>query len=171
MNGAVRDITARLDAFKRAMPRFRMGIVIATGPLEVALGGSDSTFTGVRSLAAVDVDDTVACLTFGNDMLVLGVIADGSPDTIAGTISGAGAVVAGAGFSVSRTSTGVYSVTFTNEFTSAPAVIVGAGSSGGAYAVKVSTAPTTTGFAATAYAPPPSGNVDGEWHFVASRPG
>jgi hypothetical protein len=43
-------------------------------PLAVALGGSDVPYTDVRSLSAVDVDDVVDVLVWGNDLLVLGVL-------------------------------------------------------------------------------------------------
>jgi hypothetical protein len=43
---------------------------------------------------------------------------------VSGRVSAAGAVVSGAGFSASRTSTGVYVVDFTPDFAAAPAVLV-----------------------------------------------
>jgi hypothetical protein len=84
-----------------------------------------------------------------------------------GTVSAAGAVVAGAGFTPARTAVGIYTVTFSTVMSSAPSVALVAGSTGGAYAVKVSTPPTTSGFGVTAFLTTTAANFDGEFHFIA----
>lgn len=71
---ALRDINRKFDALRRVTVRYRQGEVTAVSPLSVALGGSDVSYTNVKTLrgASMSVGNIVACLTFGNDVLVLG---------------------------------------------------------------------------------------------------
>lgn len=75
---AVRDITHRLDRLARESVRYRLGVVTATSPLSVALGGSDVPHTDVRCLHGVSlaVGTAVAVLTWKGGLLVLGPVAD-----------------------------------------------------------------------------------------------
>lgn len=61
----------------RTRAKLRIGVVSATAPLAVKLGGSDVAYTDVRRLASYvpTVGDTVAVLVAGNTLLVLGNIA------------------------------------------------------------------------------------------------
>lgn len=74
MNDAtIRDLLHRLDAIERRQVAVRMGVITDTSPLAVALGGSEDSFAA-RAVQGIPlaVDDVVAVLTFGNDMLILG---------------------------------------------------------------------------------------------------
>lgn len=77
---------AAIAEIARTMVRFRLGVITATGPLEVSLGGADVSIEAT-SLAGspIGVGDPVAVLTFGSDALILGVIGDPADDWIAGT--------------------------------------------------------------------------------------
>lgn len=67
-------IDQRFRKLEREGVRYRQGVVTDDSPLSVALGGSDTPYTGVVALDAsiLKVGDTVATLTFGNDLIVLG---------------------------------------------------------------------------------------------------
>ncbi len=78
---ALNDLNARLSRLERDTVRFRLGVITATSPLSVALGGATVDHTSVKALngpAPLAVDDVVGVLTFGNDLLILGVIGDGT---------------------------------------------------------------------------------------------
>lgn len=93
--------------------------------------------------------------------------------TVAGSVTSAGAIAAGTGFTATRTATGLYTVTFTPPFASRPAVTVGIGITGGAYWVKLrdGVAPTVSVLLVTVYnnAASPA-LVDGAFEFVAVGP-
>lgn len=73
------DLQRRITALERSAARHRVGEVTATTPLEVALGGASVSYADVKSVATgLQVGDIVSVLTFGNDLIVLGVIGDGS---------------------------------------------------------------------------------------------
>jgi hypothetical protein len=82
----------------------------------------------------------------------------------AGTVSAAGAVVRGQGFTVTKTGTGTYTVTQT--WARAPVVVVTVGSTASAAGMKVSTAPSTTGFGVTTFTTAGAA-IDSEFHWVA----
>lgn len=70
-----RDLIQRVQTLERQAIKYRQGVITDDSPLSVALGGSDTPFTDVKRLddgATLAVDDLVAVLTFGNDLLVLG---------------------------------------------------------------------------------------------------
>lgn len=77
-----RQILEQLTALDRTAVRYRTGVVTDTSPLTVALGGATTGgYTNVRALKGPEplvVDDVVAVLTFGFDMLILGAIGDGT---------------------------------------------------------------------------------------------
>lgn len=71
----LRDLLQRIRRLETRSARVRYGIVSATGPLAVKLGNADTAYTDVRQLAtpsALVVNDHVAVLVRGNDLLVLG---------------------------------------------------------------------------------------------------
>lgn len=72
----LRDIQRRLRDLEDTRPRVRIGEVTATSPLSVALGGSATAFTSVKTLTGqtYNVNDQVACLMWAGDLIVLGVI-------------------------------------------------------------------------------------------------
>lgn len=72
------DIMGRLDRLERTAVRYRGGEVTGTDPLDVALGGSGTSFEAVKALSLVASGDSVSALTWGNDMLVLGEPWDGT---------------------------------------------------------------------------------------------
>lgn len=73
----INDLIRRLDKLERTAVRYRAGEITDTSPLSVALGGSDVAYEDVRALAhGPTVGDQVAALVFGNDLLVLGRIAE-----------------------------------------------------------------------------------------------
>lgn len=86
---------------------------------------------------------------------------------IRGTVSSAGAVVAGAGFTAARTGTGLYTVTFDTPFSAVPSVPVGAGATVAAYAVRAS-AVSTTAVSVVSYLVTTGVLTDAEWHFIAA---
>lgn len=74
---ALQDIVRRLNDLERRSIKLRLGVITDTSPLSVALGGSDIAYTDVKRLesyASPVVDDLVAVLLFGNDLLVLGTV-------------------------------------------------------------------------------------------------
>jgi len=66
----------RLREIEDRMVRFRVGEVVDTSPLTIVIGGG-STPIPAKQIAGTTfaVDDVVAVLTFGADLIVLGVIA------------------------------------------------------------------------------------------------
>jgi hypothetical protein len=72
----LRDLLRRVTALERQRVLVRRGEVIATGPLDVALGGSDVAYEDVKQLGAetLVVGDQVAVLMWGGDLVVLGTI-------------------------------------------------------------------------------------------------
>lgn len=92
---------------------------------------------------------------------------------IRGTVSAAGGIVVPAtnpGFSVSKTGTGQYSITFNTPFADHPSVTFGAGTTGANYTAKLSSI-SNTGIAVNTFtvAAAPA-NVDGEFSFIAIGP-
>jgi hypothetical protein len=162
----LRDILRRLDALDRTRPRLRLGEVIDTSPLDVALGGSDVAYENVKALNPVRVGDIVAVLVAGNDLLVLGPVGDGSAGIIRGTVTAPGAVLRGEGFTSANTGTGLYTVTFDEPFAALPIIVAGAGATGGAYAVKVSNVAAGSADFIT-YITNTAANADREFHFAA----
>lgn len=78
---ALRDLLTRLGRLERYLPRYRQGVVTDDNPLSVALGGSDVSYTSVRTIApGLAVDDVVAVLVIGNDLIVLGRVQGNTPD-------------------------------------------------------------------------------------------
>jgi hypothetical protein len=72
------DLDRRLRALENTAVRYRAGEITGTAPLDVALGGSDTSFEDVAALTAdMQVGDIVAALTWGNDLLVLGKLTPG----------------------------------------------------------------------------------------------
>lgn len=70
----LRGLLERLSDLERR-PRYRQGVVTAAAPLAVALGGSAVPYTSVQTVRGPHlVGQIVGTLTFGNDMIVLGVI-------------------------------------------------------------------------------------------------
>lgn len=78
MNRAFLDLAARVTVIEGVSVRFRTGEITGVNPLDVALGGSSTSYEDVKSLSLVAVGDTVAVLVWGNDLLVLGEIGDGT---------------------------------------------------------------------------------------------
>ena len=80
MNDEVlKGILQRLAQLERNSVHFRKGVVTATAPLNVKLGGSTVIYTDVRTVSAIRfaelaITDVVACLVSGNQLLVLGKI-------------------------------------------------------------------------------------------------
>lgn len=70
---AIRELLERLGALERQSVRYRQGVVTTASPLAVALGGSSVPYSSVKTIATgLLVNDVVAVLMFGNDLLVLG---------------------------------------------------------------------------------------------------
>lgn len=64
----------RLRRLEDLSARVRIGTVTDTSPLTVTLGAGDVEYADIRCIDGIDlsVDDTVAALTWGHDLLVLG---------------------------------------------------------------------------------------------------
>jgi hypothetical protein len=83
-----------------------------------------------------------------------------------GRVAADGSVLGGSGgFTVTKGATGLYTVN--QAMSTAPIVLVSAGSTGGGYAVKVSPAPTTSGFGVVGFTTTTAANFDGEFHWIA----
>lgn len=90
--------------------------------------------------------------------------------TIRGTVSSAGAVVLGTGFTASRTGAGQYTVTVTAPFSGTPSVVVSAGTTVANYSAKlISRAAGSFSVNTITIAASPA-NVDGEFDFIARGP-
>lgn len=70
----IKDLRRKLKELERRTPRLRVGRVTATSPLTVSLGASGVTYDDVKALSSPAVDDKVAVLVSGNDILVLGTV-------------------------------------------------------------------------------------------------
>lgn len=72
-------IIDRVGDLERTRPRFRKGVITDDSPLSVDLGDSGTSYTNVKALdsTAYVVNDIVAVLVFGNDLLILGRIGTG----------------------------------------------------------------------------------------------
>lgn len=84
-----------------------------------------------------------------------------------GAVSSAGARVTGTGFTVVRTSTGVYTVTFSPVYTAAPVVTpaIIASVLGG---IVLTASPTTAGFTVNCFNTSTGALIDAAWHFHAT---
>jgi hypothetical protein len=67
------------------------------------------------------------------------------PRTVTGRVTDTGAITAGTGFTVNKSATGTYDVTFTSAFSAVPTVMATVGDTAAGRAIKVNT-PATTGF-------------------------
>lgn len=97
----VAALEARLSAIEGDLVRYRQGKVTAITPnLQVQLGGSSTAITNVSqvSSAALSVDDVVATLAFGNDLLVLGEIGAGTGAIPPGAVTAFAAATAPTGW-------------------------------------------------------------------------
>jgi len=72
----IRPLMERLHRLERSQVRARVGVVMETSPLSVALGGATTPYTGLKTLrgASYTVGDRVLVLTWGADLIVLGAI-------------------------------------------------------------------------------------------------
>lgn len=70
----IRALEQRLLAIESNMTIVRLGVVTATSPLSVTLGGSSVAYTSVKATggATFTQGDTVQCLVFGNDLIIQG---------------------------------------------------------------------------------------------------
>jgi hypothetical protein len=76
----LRELLLRVQALEQRSVKHRLGEVTSVSPLSVALGGSGTAYTSVRAVGGgYAVGDVVSCITFGNDLLVLGLVGDGGP--------------------------------------------------------------------------------------------
>lgn len=72
----LRDLLTRVQELDRRHVAYRQGVVTATSPLAVALGGSSTSNASLRALSTYVplVGDVVGVLTFDHDVIVLGAI-------------------------------------------------------------------------------------------------
>lgn len=91
------------------------------------------------------------------------------PRIVRGTVTSAGAVGSGSGFTATKNATGDYTVTFTTAFAVAPVVEATAGATSAFYVVKLfgGSAPTVSSFRALCFSPSTFASVDGEFTFTA----
>ncbi len=89
--------------------------------------------------------------------------------TVRGEVAADGTVVRGAGFSVAKTGTGAYTVSFSEAFPLTPVVVVGAGPVAGANDAKLasSPAPSASGFGVTTFTSTTGAAADLAFSFVA----
>lgn len=80
----LRDLMRRLGELERTSVRYRGGSVTDDSPLTVTLGGAATAYANVQAVTPRALTgDHVATLTWGNDLLVLGAVADTLPDPLA----------------------------------------------------------------------------------------
>lgn len=92
-----RDILRRLAALERTSARLRIGEVTGTSPLDVALGGSSTSYEDVQAIGPLADGDLVASVLWGNDLLVLGALGRGmrlGTDSVTFTASATSATTA-----------------------------------------------------------------------------
>lgn len=97
----VAALESRLSAIEGDLVRYRQGKVSAISPnLQVTLGGSSTAISNVSQIssAALSVNDVVAALAFGNDLLVLGEIGAGTGAIPPGAITAFGGSTAPSGW-------------------------------------------------------------------------
>lgn len=147
----VTSLHRKLGDLERRGAKLRLGVVSAIAPLSVLLGGSTSAFTDVRPVdgaAPLNIGDTIAALVAGNTLIVLGAV--GGRRVISGSVSSTGTIVAGTGFSVNKTGTGLYTITFSVAMPTRPAVTLTpqdtAISAASHASLTNGTPPTTAGF-------------------------
>ncbi len=91
---------------------------------------------------------------------------------VRGTVSAAGTLANGEGWTCVKNATGDYTVTFTTPFASAPVVVPGVGESAGTLAAKLKNAvsPTASAFTVNTFNTATSALTDSIWTFVAVGP-
>lgn len=70
----LKEILKRLDNIEKTTPKLRTGVITSTSPLNVSLGGSTVSYTGVSNINSVALNDHVAVLVRDHDVLILGKI-------------------------------------------------------------------------------------------------
>lgn len=143
-----RSVTDRLRELESAAARFRMGEVTDTTPLTVTLGGSSTAYTDVMCIGAngPKTGDTVACLVFGNDLLVLGTLTGAPRREFEGIVNADGTEGGGdtGEFSVTKNGTGDYTITFTTAFSAVPAFTATPNANAGRFLAMDNAAPTAS---------------------------
>lgn len=91
----------------------------------------------------------------------------GSERTIRGSITAAGARLAGAGFICTKTGVGLYTVRFVDPFKSTPSVVAGGNSPGG-YTLASVLLIANDLFQVAVRTPSTNAGVDGEFAFIAT---
>lgn len=68
------DLQSQIDELRRSTARPRQGVVTATSPLTIKLGGSTDTYASVQRLSSYTptVADLIEVLMYGNTCIVLG---------------------------------------------------------------------------------------------------
>lgn len=142
-----------------------------------AITGSGLTMATNRLLGRTTASSgAIEEITVGSGLSLSGgsLTATGGTTIIRGRVNGDGTIAAGTGFSITRTATGRYTITFTSAFSAVPVVLLtpraGAGGATAATAVidNFNAAPTTTStrvfiLSAGTY-------TDLEWDFMAIAP-
>lgn len=77
-------LLSRLAGTERVLPRFRTGVVTAATPLTITIGGSTSTVASAITLGSYvpTVGDVVICVTYANDLIILGKRSTGIPSQV-----------------------------------------------------------------------------------------
>jgi hypothetical protein len=102
-----------------------------------------------------------------DDLRTLGTRVSQTPRDVAGTVTAAGAILLGSGFTVNRTGTGQYTITFDEAFADHPIVTFGAGITVANYAVKLTSRTAAVIAVNTLTIAASPANVDGEFSFCA----
>lgn len=162
----LRALLRRLKRVEDTAVRYRTGVVSDTDPLSVKLGGSATAYASVRSVATdgPKTGDTVAVLVMGHDLLILGTITDTPRRTVEGRVAADGTISEGDGFTVSKTGTGAYTVTFTTAFLAAPAVAPAVVTGGTGVRIQAVAAGS---FSILTYNASTLGVLDAPFHFIA----
>lgn len=122
------DLMTRLKRVEDRMVKHRIGVVTDTDPLSVALGGASEPHTDVKCLdgGPIATGDTVSCLTWGRDLLVLGrIVAAPAKRIVTGIVDSNGTESGGDTdqFSVTHPATGRYLLTFAPAFAATPTIL------------------------------------------------
>jgi hypothetical protein len=158
------DVLDRLDALESGLTLQQLPLE----PLKTFLESDWQPDSGLLLQPASIGTDLLADASVTTAQLADGEVTDTKLATriVRGEVTSAGAINLGAGFSVTRTGTGAYSVTFTTAFAAIPVVTAQAMLTAGALVSKVASR-TASGFTVAVFTTTTGANTDGAFSFIA----
>lgn len=89
---------------------------------------------------------------------------------VRGSVTAAGAIDAGTGFTIAKTGTGLYTITFSPAFSAVPSVVASAGTTAGALFAKQQNGTTPTSSEFKVVTTTSAAVTDSAFHFIAAGP-